>query len=67
MTELSKREEFAKAAMQAIITGGCPVDRDEDIEETVKLARKIADAQLKELRDNQQTYQPPRCYDSGPG
>ncbi len=67
MTELSKREEFVKAAMQAIIEcGHWSLGGRGVIEKITITARKIADAQLKELRDNPSEYKTP-SYSTGPG
>jgi hypothetical protein len=67
MTELSKREEFARAAMHGILAGNSWTPwNDVAIERIIQASRKIADAQLKELRDNPSEYKEPR-FDTGPG
>ncbi len=67
MLELSKREEFTRAAMHGILAGNSwTAWNDESVERIVKVARKVADAQLKDLRDNPSEYKTPR-HDTGPG
>jgi len=68
MSSLSRREEFAKAAMQSLITTeryGEGVSK-ELIKNVAYLARLMADAQLTELRENPSEYKTPKC-DTGPG
>ena len=67
MSSLSRREEFAKAAMQSlIIVYGYAFTENRDLGTLTYQARLIADDQLKQLRENPSEYKTPKC-DTGPG